>query len=564
MTRLTFLLLLVPATATAADLRWYDVTTPEGRAWPATKHRFDRLPAKAEGVVRPPVWGLSQHAAGLGVRFETDAPTVAVRWALRSDRLAMPHMPATGVSGVDLYARQPGGGWRFVGVGQPKKFPDNEAAFAGLAPGAREYRLNLPLYNGVEAVAVGVPATASFKLLPPAAAKPVIVYGTSITQGGCASRPGMAYPAILARRLDVPVVNLGFSGNGKTEPELANLLAELDPAAYVLDSLPNLDPAQVAERLPAFVATLRAKRPTTPVVLVENIDYPDGWAVPKRSTKARDANVHLRKLFTDRTAAGDKHLFYVQARDLLGGDPDTTVDGTHPTDLGFVRLADAIEPALRRALRPADDEAGFVPLFDGKTLAGWKKNDDVPKEHVGGKWAVRPDGVLVGDQDPPGRGGFLVTERTYRDFVFRCDVQMDYPTDTGVFLRMGPDGKSHQVSLDNRPLGQFGSIYLPWTRGRVHPSLDGVKAFRPGEWNWVEVRIEGEPARIRFTLNDVLVTDFQHTAETTAGVPAEGSIGLQVHPTVPNLTVWKDGNTVRYRNARVKVLDAPANVHQRP
>ena len=203
-------------------------------------------------------------------------------------------------------------------------------------------------------------------------------------------------------------------------------------------------------------------------------------------------------------------------------------------------------------------EEGFVSLFDGKTLKGWWKQDKVPKFHVGGKWEV-VDGMITADQDPPGHGGFLATKEKYDDFIVRLEVNMDYPSDTGVFLRMADDGKSHQVTLDNRPDGQFGRIYLPWTQNSVHDSPDGIKYFKQKEWNDVEVRIEGEPSRIRFWLNGTLVTDFQHTPQTTKGVPRRGYLALQVHPAVPTHVNWKEGNRIRFRNIRIKPLKPEQN-----
>jgi hypothetical protein len=210
--------------------------------------------------------------------------------------------------------------------------------------------------------------------------------------------------------------------------------------------------------------------------------------------------------------------------------------------------AKSSKPAARQKL-----EEGFVSIFDGKTLDGWWRQDKVPKFHVGGKWEV-VDGVLIGQQDPPNKGGFLATKEKYDDVDFRCEINLDYPSDTGIFLRMGDDGLSHQVTLDNRPDGQFGKIYLPWTQSMVHDCPDGVKSFKQHEWNDVRVRIEGEPSRIRFWLNGDLVTDFQHTAETTKGVPPEGYIALQVHPTVENMKHFEKGNKVRYRNIRLREL----------
>lgn len=211
--------------------------------------------------------------------------------------------------------------------------------------------------------------------------------------------------------------------------------------------------------------------------------------------------------------------------------------------------------ATKAAVEKSPPESEFRPLFDGKTLGGWWQHNGVPKFHQGGKWEVI-DGNIVGMQFPPDKGGFLVTKEKFGDFVFRFEVNLDYPTDTGIFLRMGEDGKSHQVTLDNRPGGDFGAIYLPWTQSSVQKNPEGIKHFKQKEWNTGEIRIEGEPARIRFWLNGDLVTDFQHTAETTKNVPRSGYIGLQVHPTVTTHVNYKEGNQVRYRNIRILPLDS--------
>ena len=138
----------------------------EGRGWNDTRRYFDRLPGKAEGVVREPVWGLSRDSAGMVARFETDATEISVRYTLRSDRLAMPHMPATGVSGVDLYAQDDEGRWRWLAVAQPTS-KSTTLTTGGLDPGRREYLLYLPLYNGVESLEIGVPEDAAFVPQPP-------------------------------------------------------------------------------------------------------------------------------------------------------------------------------------------------------------------------------------------------------------------------------------------------------------------------------------------------------------------------------------------------------------
>jgi lysophospholipase L1-like esterase len=554
---------LTAAPAEGADWTWRDLKTLplEGKGWSDTGRPYDRLPAKAEGVVRAPVWNLALDSAGLSARFVTDATAIRARWKLRKpDRLALPHMPATGVSGLDLYVRE-ADGWHWIGQGRPEGSGlQDRTLVRGLAPGRREYRLYLPLYNGVESVEIGLPPGAVWEQAPtvPAERRPVVFYGTSILQGGCASRPGMAYPAIIGRMLDWPTVNLGFSGNGKTEPELAALLAELDPAAYVLDSLPNLDVEQAKERLEPFIRVLRERHPRTPIVLVENVNYADGGLVESRRAKVAAVNAHLRQLHDRMRAAGDQRLHYVQAAHLLGGDGEDTVDGTHPTDLGFQRMAHGLAPFLREALaasgQPVQEDDGFVSLFDGRTLGEWKPHDGMPPLHLAGKWWVE-DGELRGTQDPPGKGGLLWLERPYRDFILKLKVVLTYPMDSGVFLRVGPDGRSHQVCLDYRPGSDVGAVFIPFIgHSYVYRNREGARLVRNGEWNDVVIRMEGEPARIRVWMNDRLLTDFQHTEATTRGIPAVGGIALQVHPDVPKQTVWKPGAVVRFRDLRIKEL----------
>ncbi len=335
---------------------WYDVKLleVEGKGWSETKDPYDRLPAKAEGVVSDAVWGLSRNSAGLCARFVTDAATIRARWTLISENLAMPHMPATGVSGLDLYAKDGQGRWRWLANGRPTAATNSLELAAGLPSGEREYLLYLPLYNGISSVDLGIPKEsklAKADAYPANRARPIVFYGTSITQGGCASRPGMVHTAIIGRRLARPVINLGFSGNGRMEPEMAALLAELDPAVYVLDCLPNMTAAEVTERVEPFVLTLRAARPETPILLVEDRNYTDGFLVASKRERNESSHAALRASHERLTAAGVEHLHYLPGEFLLGDDGEGTVDSSHPTDLGFMRQAAAFQEVLEPLVR---------------------------------------------------------------------------------------------------------------------------------------------------------------------------------------------------------------------
>ncbi|MBN2023633.1 MAG: SGNH/GDSL hydrolase family protein [Pirellulales bacterium] len=337
------------------DVAWYDVTDwgVEGKGWSDTKRWFDRLPERAEKTVRPPVWDRSRNSAGMSVRFETDAIAIQVRYRLLSRALALPHMPASGVSGLDLYARHDGR-WVPVGGARPTSQRVDAVLCQDLDPGRREFRLYLPLYNGVEELSIGVPRNATFVPLAPRAKPPIVFYGTSINQGGCASRPGMVYTAILDRRLDWPIINLGFSGNGEMDMSVADLLGELDAAVYVIDCLPNMSGETVAQRAEPFVRRLRAARPETPIVLVEDRTY--DYTPLKKSARTRHAasRAALRAAYEKLVADGVPNLRYVPGADLLGPDSEGTVDGSHPTDLGMTRIADCLGPVLERLLPKAD------------------------------------------------------------------------------------------------------------------------------------------------------------------------------------------------------------------
>lgn len=195
----------------SALYKWFDpASSPfsviEGRGWQQNELAapYDRLPQKMEQLVRPPVWGLSHNTAGEYINFKTNATTIVIRYKVAGNQ-AMPHMPATGVSGVDLYAKDQNGKWQWARGGY--RFGDTiEYRFNNLPLFAVKAmcRLYLPLYNTVTWMNIGVPSDAEFAVLPASKEKPVVLYGTSIMQGACASRPGLAWPNILGRKLNKP------------------------------------------------------------------------------------------------------------------------------------------------------------------------------------------------------------------------------------------------------------------------------------------------------------------------------------------------------------------------
>lgn len=343
--------------ANSEDFEWIDIRSlnVEGKGWTNTSSFYHRLPAKAEGVAPGAVYDLSKQTAGLLVRFISDAPAISARWSLTSTNLALPHMAATGVSGLDLYVRGGDRRWRWLAVGMPLAQTNRVRLISGLAPEKREYLLYLPLYNGVHALELGVPEGCQLGPSGPwgsGVRKPIVFYGTSITQGACASRSGMPHTAILGRHFDWPVINLGFSGSGKMEPVMADLIAELDASVYVLDCLPNLEVPEIQERLEPFIRRLRRDHPVTPIVLVEDRTYANAHLVSANREHQKRLRAVNRGCYERLKKAGFKHLYYLKGDSLLGADYEGTVDSSHPNELGFMRQAEAFARVLGPLLKP--------------------------------------------------------------------------------------------------------------------------------------------------------------------------------------------------------------------
>ena len=202
--------------------------------------------------------------------------------------------------------------------------------------------MNLPLFNGIQSFALGVKPGSKIEALPPRASgvtKPVVFYGTSITHGGCASRPGLAFPSIVGRTLDGPIVNLGFSGSGKMEFEMSEHLAAIDASCYVLDCLWNMHDGLVKERYEPFIRNLRAKRPGVPIVMAEQCDVFCG------PPNGKDR--FIRSLYERLVREGWKDLVYLPKTNMYPGDMEGTVDGCHPNDLGMKSLAAAFGAAVK-------------------------------------------------------------------------------------------------------------------------------------------------------------------------------------------------------------------------
>ena len=312
---------------------------------------YDRLPISYKEKVREPVWDLSKASAGITVRFHSNSTSINLKWTVLND-FDMPHMAATGIKGIDLYTKY-NNKWRYVTTAgalvglktyQNKSIPADSIneyeLIKNMTPEFREYKLFLPLYDGVTKLEIGIDNNASIKKATPNPLKPIVFYGTSITQGGCASRPGMAHTNIISRKLDIDCINYGFSGNGRMEMPIVELISEIDARFYVIECLQNMDSEQVSERVKPLVDIIRTKHPHTPIVLVENMMYTMAFLDQTQETRLIQENAALKNEYDKIIKSGTPNIFYIKDNKDFLVDNEGTVDGVHLTDLGFLRYAD--------------------------------------------------------------------------------------------------------------------------------------------------------------------------------------------------------------------------------
>lgn len=335
----------------ADELVWTDLCDwkVEGQGWSDTEGNYGRIPAKARGVIPDALCDLGRSSTGMHVYFETNAPEIHARWELGDAQLNEPNFASCGFSGLDLYADD-GGKWRWVGAGHWVDHQMMQARLVGdLRAQKRKYILYFPLRNRLDRVELGVPKGCNLKQLC-CKATPLVYYGTSIVHGAYASHPGLVHASILGRWLKRPVINLGFSGAARMEPEVAHLLAELKPAAYVIDPLANMETSLVNERAEAFLRVLRRARPKTPLVLVENAPLTHAWLNPWLMGQHEEKWAAFYSIYRKLRKEGMAGIFYVRGKSIWGDDSEASSDGLHPNDIGYMRQAQKIFPVLRRAL----------------------------------------------------------------------------------------------------------------------------------------------------------------------------------------------------------------------
>ncbi len=348
---LSILILQISAT----DKQWINALdlTIEGMGWQKNIENYTRLPLHYQDSVTEKVWDLSRNSSGISINFTVSGTeSIEAKWTLTKN-VYMAHMTPVGINGLDLYVKL-NGKWQWAGIGKPAKNGLEQEALIrkGFDPAKTyECKLYLPLYTGITDLKIGFSADAAVKASQPAAKKPLVFYGSSILHGCSASRNGMAFPALLGRHFEVPIVNLGFSGNGWGEPYFGNILGEIDASVYIIDCLPNMwrfSKEEIQARLMSLTKRLHAAQPHTPIIFVEDRSYTHPNLTAE--IKVYEPRMAMQAAYKE-LKKEIKALYYVKGDTLIGTDNEALIDGSHPTDLGMYRYFQALKPTVAKALR---------------------------------------------------------------------------------------------------------------------------------------------------------------------------------------------------------------------
>jgi len=356
MKKLLLVLLLVPMISfgqnvapgqydlqTSRDIKYYgkNFFSLEGTLIPDSlkQNRYDRLPISYKDIVRKPVWDLSKSSAGMSIRFISNSKIISVKWTILND-LKMNHMAETGIKGIDLYFKNKDT-WQYINTGRPEGIKNESILIDNMTEKMREFKIFLPLYDGIVNIEVGIDSNSVIKKPLKNNKKPIIFYGTSITQGGCASRPGMAHTNIISRKLDLDCINFGFSGNGRMEQPIAKLISESKPLFYVIECMPNMINAEnVTNKTIPLVDTIRENNTEAPIILVDYFIPTTSILDKKTENEISGMNLALKTEYEKMISKGYNNILYVKSENAIGDDNEGTVDAVHFTDLGFLRYSD--------------------------------------------------------------------------------------------------------------------------------------------------------------------------------------------------------------------------------
>ena len=382
MKNLTFLLtllLLLSTVGVSADalpgFKYVDATELQiiNKGWDNTTEPYTRLTQQYMDSCRDDQKWLYNHSSGIAIRFATNSKRIAAQYNLKNN-FHMQHMAMTGIKGTDLYyLNEERGVWEYVNTARPqeKNFKadsiQSKVYVEHLDGEMHEYMLYLPLYDGVNWVQIGVDSTA--QITKPQVENPrrmgkIVIYGTSIQQGGCASRVGMVPSAMIQREYNLECVNLATSGQARMDFYIAEALANIEDAiCYVIDPVPNCTKDRCDTATYDFIKILRTLRPDVPIIMVEGLMYPYTRHSSYHAEYLPQKNEAFRRGYEQHKAENPEGLYYMTHEGQTGPEMEGTVDGVHLTDYGFRAYADLLEIVIKQALDDSGVDYGLTPTY---------------------------------------------------------------------------------------------------------------------------------------------------------------------------------------------------------
>lgn len=376
---LVLLLMLLSSIGAMADalpgFRYVDATELQiiNKGWDNTTEPFTRLPQQYMDSCRDDQKWLYNHSTGIAVRFATNSKRIAAQYHLKNN-FHMQHMAMTGIKGTDLYyLNEERGVWEYVNTARPQEKNyvadsiQSKVYVEYLDGEMHEYMLYLPLYDGVNWVQIGVDSTA--QITKPQVENPrrmgkIVIYGTSIQQGGCASRVGMVPSAMIQREYNLECVNLATSGQARMDFYIAEALASIEDAiCYVIDPVPNCTKDRCDTATYDFIKILRTLRPDVPIIMVEGLMYPYTRHSSYHAEYLPQKNEAFRRGYEQHKAENPEGLYYMTHEGQTGPEMEGTVDGVHLTDYGFRAYADLLEIVIKQALDDTGVDYGLTPTY---------------------------------------------------------------------------------------------------------------------------------------------------------------------------------------------------------
>lgn len=418
----------------AQQINWYEPQFVEGVCTIDTANIFHRLPVSMKEKVRKPVWDLSENAAGEFIHFKTSSVEIKVQYVLANKNFSMPHMPATGVSGLDLFAMDINGKWNWApgsySFGDTCTYVFKNLTLAKNNTSVSDFYLYLPLYNSVKWLSIGVDEKAQFSFAEKRKEKPIVAYGTSIMQGAVTSRPGLAWTNILERSIDRTVINLGFSGNGRFEAPLFDLMATVDAKLYILDCMPNLTSGVSAEEIKRRVIygvnKLREQDKNVPILFAEHaIGFAPFYMDTARLNEYHNSSLVIAKIFDELKSSGTKNIYLLTDKEI-DFDINSTTEGLHPNDIGMMKYAIAYEKKIREILdEPVGKISTQTPVEQQRDGYDWLQRHDDVKMNIE---ATHPKTLLIGNSIINFWGGFpkgmrINGEKEWDKYMMPLEVQ---------------------------------------------------------------------------------------------------------------------------------------------